>query len=216
MGVTSLAGAAAASGDAREALGPLWAELLPSLLLNLSHTHSRVRGAALKAASALVGAGAPGRMVEESVGPAVRPLAGDAAPAVRAALFAALAEWVTPAAGDTAEDGAAGSAGRSAGECRALLPAFLPTLLLGLTDGDEALRSAALSRLEGLGQSYVAGLPSAAVRRWMGEEAAEAAVAAAQGGVDPRRDWPGYDHPFSVRPKYNPHCTSSIHRCGMA
>lgn len=144
--MTSLAGLA--SPDAL--LPALKDPLVLALAVNLGHQHSRVRLASLQALHAMVQHGVPLALMQESVLPAVRPLAHDHAPAIRAVLFSCMAQWAgsqLPGSGavDATDDG------RAANQCRKFLPLLLPLLLLGVTDEVEAIRSDTYGQLEVLG-----------------------------------------------------------------
>lgn len=121
--------------------------LVLALAVNLGHQHSRVRLASLQALDALVQHGTPLALLQEHVLPAVLPLAHDHAPAIRATLFSAAAQW---AGSDVAAEDAADE-GRALNQCRAALPSLLPLLLLGLTDEVEAIRSRTYAQLENIG-----------------------------------------------------------------
>ncbi len=70
-------------------------KMLQALLPNLGHQHSRVRLVTIEALRALVSRGCvPSALVESLACPALRPVAYDRAPAVREALFAAVAAWL--------------------------------------------------------------------------------------------------------------------------
>lgn len=152
----SLAGIVGAGANALPA--GLLQPLVAALCHSLAHQHSRVRLAALQALHALVQRGMPVAMMQDGVLPAVRPLAHDHAPAIRAALFTFVAEWggSTLAAGGGDGGAAAGGSagddeGRAANQCRTFLPLLLPLLLLGLTDEVEAIRSDTFAQLEAIG-----------------------------------------------------------------
>lgn len=156
---------------------PLLEPLVAALTAALAHQHSRVRLAALQALSALVQRGMPLALMQEAVLPAVRPLAQDHAPAIRAALFGCAAQW---AGSRLPPDGAGDDEGRAANQCRAFLPLLLPLILLGLTDEVEAMRTDTHARLEAISARL------ARQASFWGTAAAAAAVAAsAAGGPSP-------------------------------
>lgn len=152
--VAALVGLAAPTGLPSSLQQPLVAVLAS----NLAHPHSRVRLASLQALHALVQQGMPLAVMQEDVLPAVRPLAHDHAPGVRAALFSFAAQW----AGSRLVSRAAGAAGaddddgRAANQCRSFLPLLLPVVLLGLTDEAEAIRSDTYSQLDAIGEGLAA------------------------------------------------------------
>lgn len=165
---------------------PLPSALLQPLALaltdSLSHQHSRVRLAALQALHSLVQAGMPMALMDEAVLPAVRPLAADHAPGVRAALFDCAAQWAGAALAqpDAPSDD---DEGRAANQCRAFLPLLLPLLMLGLTDEVEATRSTTYALLEAIGARF-------------GGRAGHSAAA----GAASADGLPGYCHPFNAGP----------------
>ena len=137
----SAALAAALPGEALAGCAPA---LLQSLLVAVQHRHSAVRLAALAALHSLALSGALARdAVLLTLLPGARPLAFDAAPAVRLALYDAAAGWLAEprviAAGDVAH--------------------LLPLLLLGATDEAPGAAEAALGALE---RACAAALPGAA------------------------------------------------------
>ena len=174
----------------------LLAPLAGALAANLSHQHSRVRLAALHALHALVLWGVPTAVMEEIILPAVRPLAYDHAPAVRAALFASAAQWAgsqlpPPGSGGGDDDG------RAANQARAFLPLLLPLVLVGLTDEAEATRADSYAQLEAM------------AARLQGRRAAPSS--ASPMALDPSSQQqhqqqqppqalPGYCHPFTAGP----------------
>ena len=134
------------------ALHPHAEALLAAMLPVLAHQHSRVRAAALGALHSLVTQGAvPREMLEQRVVPAVAALALDHVPQLRASLFCCAAQWL---GGGQAGDGASWRAQQAA----ALLPPLLPTLLLGLTDAEDATRTSARQQLEDVAAAHAAGL----------------------------------------------------------
>lgn len=165
---------------------PLLHPLAAVLAANLAHQHSRVRLAALQALHALVQHGLPLAVMEEVVLPAVRPLAHDHAPALRAALFSCAAQWggsQLPPPGSSSSGG--DDEGRAANQARAFLPLLLPLVLLGLTDEAEAVRSDTHAQLEAI------------AARLQGSSAASASPSAM--AVDAQlaqQALPGYCHPF--------------------
>ncbi len=152
---------------------PLLEPLVAALTAALAHQHSRVRLAALQALSALVQRGMPLALMQEAVLPAVRPLAQDHAPAIRAALFGCAAQW---AGSRLPPDGAGDDEGRAANQCWAFLPLLLPLILLGLTDEVEATRTDTHARLEAISARL------ARQASFWGTAAAAAAVAASAAG----------------------------------
>ena len=121
---------------------------LQALLPNLGHQHSRVRLVVIEALGKLVLAGCvPAGLVESLVCPALRPVAYDRTPAVREALFSAVAGWL-------------GGDGLASDEVAKQLPSksnaasLLPLLLVGVTDPQPALASSALRQIEDVGQAW--------------------------------------------------------------
>jgi hypothetical protein len=159
---------------------------LQVLAAGLAHPHSRVRLALLSALDALMASGAAGQpLVEGLVVPGARPLAADRAPAVREALFSALAVWMGAGAAATTTavpaDADAGSGGTVSGggpqeaptaRCRRLAPLLLPLLLLGVSDESQQVAALALAKLEAVGGVWAAGEPTAASAGQGGEAAA--------------------------------------------
>ena len=188
--------------------------LVLALGVNLLHQHSRVRLAGVQAVHALVLHGMPLALMQEHVLPAVRPLAHDHSPAIRAALVSCMAQWAGGQLSCSA--GSAANAGGTAGQCQSFLPLVLPLLLLGLTDEAENIRSDAFAQLEAVsarmagqvGCTCVVGStthhkglykhPSPRQPRW----AAQAHGAEPQVDVQLGRGWPGllpgYCHPFTA------------------
>ncbi|KAL4440146.1 hypothetical protein ABPG75_003147 [Micractinium tetrahymenae] len=183
---TSVAHLASLAGPGPDALpAALLEPLVAALVADLAHQHSRVRLAALQALHALVQRGMPLAAMQEAVLPAVRPLAHDHAPAIRAALFSCAARW---AGSQLPADGAGDEDGRAANQCRTFLPLLLPLILLGLTDEVEATRSDTFAQLEAIGARLAGqaswGMPEPLLLAALGQPA----------------QLPGYCHPFSRRP----------------
>lgn len=150
-------------------------KLLAGLAANLQHPHSRVRLAVIQALDALLVAGVPPALVASVVAPGVKPAAYDRAPAVREALFTAVAHWLgyreeaaADAAGAEAEPGPASTSGAPAlavaeavvatqQQCSQHAAALLPLLLVGVTDPQEATAALALRLIEGVGRLWQAG-----------------------------------------------------------
>ncbi len=111
------AGAAATATLARTlphgALLPHDAKLATGLVASLAHPHSRVRVASLEAMDTLAATGAlAAQTVHDLIAPGLRPVAYDRTPAVREALFGALARWLGGRTGDgTAMDSTSAATG---------------------------------------------------------------------------------------------------------
>ncbi|KAG1655968.1 hypothetical protein FOA52_009395 [Chlamydomonas sp. UWO 241] len=136
-------------------------KLLGAVLPNLGHQHSRVRLSVIEALEALiVGRCIPAALVRDTAAPALRPVAYDRAPAVREALFAALARWLgapppPPAGGDSS--GASSSSSASApiaAPSRATASVLLPLLLVGLSDAQPGLAAKSLALVEAVGEAW--------------------------------------------------------------
>jgi hypothetical protein len=113
---------------------------------NLAHRHSAVRLAVLKAADALVLAGAADAVVIETVVPAVRKLVTDHTPAVRSAAVGTLAGWMLHASSTARTTAAAGATDAPA--LLAFPTQLLPLLLLAVKDDNAELATKALATAE--------------------------------------------------------------------
>ena len=123
------------------------------MLPNLQHQHSRVRLIVIEALGALVSGGCvPAGLVESLVCPALRPVAYDRAPAVREALFAAIAKWMGGSGDSSSVNPASGPKALTSLSTAASL---LPLLLVGVTDPQPSLASAALQLVEAVGCAWV-------------------------------------------------------------
>ena len=148
-------------------------KLLRAVLPNCGHRHSQVRLASLAAAAALFPA-TPARAVSEVLAPGVRPMCADRTPAVRAALHAALATWITargrhaadadsPSEGDAEMADAEMAEGPSSAGCALRhAPVLLPLLLTGVADETAANGVAALALVEEVGRANDEALGGAA------------------------------------------------------
>ncbi|KAF6256970.1 armadillo-type protein [Scenedesmus sp. NREL 46B-D3] len=123
--------------------------LLQALLPSLAHQHSKVRLAVLSGLRALVLSGLPAGMVHSQLAPAVKPLTFDRAAAVREAYYAALASWLGCQQGQQQQDAAAAHA-----RCKTYAPVLLPLLLLGVSDAQETIATAALAAVEQVGAAW--------------------------------------------------------------
>lgn len=174
---------------------------------NLQHQHSRVRLAVVEALAALVSRGCvPAGLVQSNVSPVLRPLAYDRLPAVRAAMYLAVAHWLGYAPGpdtasaaaptsDAARTGTSGEGSETgAGLSTALLlsretaASLLPMLLLGVSDEQAPLAEQALGLLEGVGEVWAravgAGGDAAEPAPMQGIEGAGAGAGTASAAAD--------------------------------
>ncbi len=163
------------------------------MLANLSHAHSRVRQACLEALDALATHGAlPAGTLHEVLAPGLRAVAYDRAPAVREALFAALARWLgaAPPPAAAAEGGAAVPApAYHLGERD--VTALLPILLVGVSDPQPHVAAQVLAQVERVGDAWLArgaaGEPSAAMQVDGPALAADASGSGQPGGDEASR-----------------------------
>eukprot|EP00798_Chlamydomonas_sp_ICE-L_P021005 gene21005-27864_t len=160
--------AAVVSADSLE---PHAERLVSALLENLKHQHSRVRLACIEALDAVIGGGCmPAGTIESLVAPGVRAIVYDRAPAVREALFVALAHWLGhEGGGPSASEGRAGEEGDSSStkpspsrsDQTAVAAALLPLLLVGVTDDQPPVARTALGLVESVGDVWEAQTRSA-------------------------------------------------------
>ena len=125
-------------------LATSYAKLVDACVEALRHSHSRVRGAALSALSAVIQCvSLPSEVVGTQLVPAMQGLAADRSPELRSACFRACAAWLT-----SQIDLHKGSSA----SCQRLLP----VLLLGLTDVVDSIALEALNLVEEVGSAYCA------------------------------------------------------------
>ncbi|MEW5314213.1 MAG: hypothetical protein WDW38_005727 [Sanguina aurantia] len=157
------------------ALQPHSSALVPALVADLQHPHSRVRGSIVSALHALVARdGVAAGVVASSIAVGVRPVAHDRSVAVRQALFDALASWLgceAAAAAALATAAATAAAGsqqpgsnssnnqdsmqtEAAVRARTYAPALLPLLLMGVTDPQASVSTHVLRLVERVGESW--------------------------------------------------------------
>ena len=126
-------------------------KLLQALLPNLGHQHSRVRLVVIEALGALVLSGCvPAGLIESLVCPALRPVAYDRTPAVREALFSAVAGWL----------GGSSVAAPQQLPSKMTAASLLPLLLVGVTDPQPTLAVSALRLVEDVGRAWERGAPA--------------------------------------------------------
>jgi hypothetical protein len=118
-----------------------------------------VRLAALQGLRALVLSGLPAGMLERTVAPAVQPLAFDHTASVREAYYAAVAAWLGCGGGRGGSsggggDGAAATAAAAHACCRTYAHVLLPLLLLGVSDEQPGIATAALQAVEQAGAAW--------------------------------------------------------------
>ncbi|KAG6553495.1 hypothetical protein Mapa_004407 [Marchantia paleacea] len=125
--------------------------LLRALLLNITHTHSRVRLAVLQAVDELVIFGLPAGTVSSLLAPSVKSLAFDRSLSVREAFYPAVARWLGYADQPSTEKVIFTIQKK---DLTVNIPYLLPLLLLGITDESTDLAGASLSLVEGVGRVY--------------------------------------------------------------
>ncbi|GAX72982.1 hypothetical protein CEUSTIGMA_g434.t1 [Chlamydomonas eustigma] len=138
-------------------------KLLQALLPNLQHQHSRVRLVVIEALGSLLGCGCvPGGLVQTLVCPALRPVAYDRAPAVREALFAAVASWLGHRASDVEASGQKDQEDCTSPSSSPLVftspdtaASLLPLLLTGVSDPQADVGTQTLQLVEGVGRWWV-------------------------------------------------------------
>ncbi|KAJ7555166.1 hypothetical protein O6H91_05G024700 [Diphasiastrum complanatum] len=141
-------------GRAKDRLKDNVEQVLRVLLLNINHTHSRVRMAVLQAMDAVIGCGLPAGVIAEDLAPMVRVLAFDHSQSVRELFFICVARWQGY---KTEEHDVQGNACylSNGKDTTIYIPRLLPLLLLGITDESSDIANTSLTLVEGVGNVYL-------------------------------------------------------------